>query len=161
MNTDPQTASRTATLDSAAGTAPDDLTLRQYGEAAAATAVYSAAIDKFLAECLEVPEDFVRQDPGVSRIAALLDTLYAAVGLANEVGEALGKIKKAIRGDGPLDGVGTLSETGDSLWYLARLARHAAPDVGDRAISVAAHDNVVKLRDRANRGVLKGNGDNR
>ena len=54
--------------------------------------------------------------------------IYPAIGLGNEAGEVLGKIKKWLRGD---DGKGEMSkerknalkgELGDVLWYLSTLA---------------------------------------
>ncbi len=54
--------------------------------------------------------------------------IYSALGLGNEAGEVMGKIKKWLRGD---DGEGEMSaerkdalkeELGDVLWYLAVLA---------------------------------------
>jgi NTP pyrophosphatase (non-canonical NTP hydrolase) len=90
----------------------------------------------------------------------LLGTLYAALGLANEAGEALGKIKKVIRDDNcvftaeKLDAIE--AELGDVLWYAAVLA-----DELDLDLEVIAQRNLEKLRDRKARGVLKGSGDTR
>ena len=48
---------------------------------------------------------------------------YLMIGLANEVGELLGKYKKQIRGDG--DKYKEIrAELGDVLWYLARMFDH-------------------------------------
>ena len=88
--------------------------------------------------------------------------IYAAIGLGNESGEVLGKIKKWIRGD---DGDGAMSEErrlalkdelGDVLWYLAVLA----DDLGFE-LSEIAEINVAKLTSRKERNVLKGDGDKR
>ena len=80
---------------------------------------------------------------------------YLMIGLANEVGEVLGKYKKQVRGDG--DKYKEIrSELGDVCWYLARLF-----DMYDITLTEALHENYVKLTDRMERGVIKGDGDNR
>jgi NTP pyrophosphatase (non-canonical NTP hydrolase) len=80
---------------------------------------------------------------------------YLMIGLANEVGEVLGKYKKQVRGDG--DKYKEIrSELGDVCWYLARLF-----DMYDITLVEALHENYVKLTDRMERGVIKGDGDNR
>tara|TARA_Y100000296_G_scaffold87428_1_gene133717 strand:+ start:6893 stop:7204 length:312 start_codon:yes stop_codon:yes gene_type:complete len=80
---------------------------------------------------------------------------YLMIGLANEVGEVLGKYKKQVRGDG--DKYKEIrSELGDVCWYLARLF-----DMYDITLVEALHENYVKLEDRKKRGVIKGDGDNR
>lgn len=85
---------------------------------------------------------------------------YPAVGLSNEAGELLGKVKKAMRDD---DGDFTfqrraelIKELGDVLWYAALLADDLDIKLGD-----VAQANLDKLADRAQRGVLQGSGDNR
>ena len=47
-------------------------------------------------------------------------------------------------------------ELGDVLWYLSALA-----DNLDMKLSTIAKKNIEKLKDRKNRGVIKGSGDNR
>lgn len=84
-------------------------------------------------------------------------TLYPAIGLVNESGELLGKVKKTLRGDVdfyPKEAI--IDELGDVLWYAAVLAN----DLGVTLGSVLQR-NLDKLEDRAKRGVIKGNGDNR
>lgn len=86
--------------------------------------------------------------------------IYPALGLANEAGEVLGKIKKVLRDK---EGVFTEEtnkaigdEIGDVLWYIAALARDldiSLEDVADR--------NIQKLLDRRARNVIQGSGDNR
>ncbi len=88
--------------------------------------------------------------------------VYPALGLGNEAGEVMGKIKKWLRGD---DGDGAMSkdrmdllegELGDVLWYLSVLAS----DLGLSLEAVAMH-NLDKLQSRKERGVIKGDGDKR
>ncbi len=84
-----------------------------------------------------------------------IEEQYLVMGLANEVGEFLGKCKKELRGDGVAleDKVG---ELGDVMWYIARLF-----DMYDMSLIEVLHENFLKLTDRKNRGVLKGDGDSR
>lgn len=86
--------------------------------------------------------------------------IYPALGLGNEAGEVLGKIKKVLRdNNGEFDSgwkVKILDECGDVLWYLAALAK----DLGSNLDEVAKI-NMDKLIDRRNRNVIGGSGDNR
>lgn len=86
--------------------------------------------------------------------------VYPTLGLADESGEVVGKIKKVIRDDG---GVITeekkleiKKELGDVLWYLQQIATELNIKFSD-----VAKANVEKLASRLDRGVLKGSGDNR
>ena len=85
---------------------------------------------------------------------------YPALGLAGEAGEVCEKIKKIMRdqkGHFTEDNVEEISkELGDVLWYVAMLAVEF-----NIALSSVAEDNMKKLADRQERGVLKGSGDNR
>lgn len=85
---------------------------------------------------------------------------YPALGLAGEAGEVCEKIKKIMRdqkGHFTEDNVEQISkELGDVLWYVAMVAVEF-----NIALSSIAEDNLVKLQDRVDRGVLKGSGDNR
>lgn len=80
---------------------------------------------------------------------------YTAIGLGNEAGEYLGKIKKAIR-DGYLDKIKAADELGDVLWYVTA----AANELGYSLEAIAAM-NYAKLKSRKERGVLSGSGDSR
>ena len=92
--------------------------------------------------------------------------IYPALGLANEAGEVLGKLKKLIRdSDVRFDGEGKITdqqradlgaELGDVLWYISNLSR----DLGLNLNDVAAM-NLEKLQSRQERGVIGGSGDNR
>lgn len=95
------------------------------------------------------------------------NAVYPAMGLADEAGEVLGKVKKYLRvnGDDPraadlkndpsLRGA-ILQEMGDVLWYLALLAREL-----DTSLEEVALINNGKLGGRKLRGTLHGDGDNR
>lgn len=85
-----------------------------------------------------------------------VEMVYSSMGLSDEAGEVLGKMKKAIREDDPEYLDGALDEAGDVLWYLARLA-----DELDQDLSDVAEGNVEKLSDRMARDVLEGEGDQR
>lgn len=86
--------------------------------------------------------------------------IYPALGLANEAGEVLGKIKKVLRDndgeytDEQLKGIS--AEIGDVLWYMSALCR----DLGVE-LSTVAQENLAKLQSRKERGTLKGSGDKR
>jgi len=81
---------------------------------------------------------------------------YPAMGLAGEVGELLNKLKKTVRDGTPYDREALQGELGDVLWYLAALATDL-----HLSLDAAAESNIQKLIDRAARGKLQGNGDNR
>lgn len=86
--------------------------------------------------------------------------VYPAMGLVDEAGEVVGKIKKVMRDD---NGVVTeekkieiKKELGDVLWYLAQLSTELGLKLSEVAIA-----NVEKLASRKDRDVLHGSGDNR
>ena len=86
---------------------------------------------------------------------------YLSLGIASEAGEVAGKMKKWIRdGDSKMTEAewkqAMASEIGDVLWYCARLAAEL-----DLSLSQIAEDNMEKLLDRKERGVIGGSGDNR
>ena len=85
--------------------------------------------------------------------------LYPALGLAGEAGEVANKVKKLIR-DGHEKNkdyrTEISAEIGDVLWYCAVLADDIGCD-----LQTIANNNIIKLKDRMDRGVIGGNGDNR
>ena len=81
--------------------------------------------------------------------------LYVTLGLMNECGEFGGHIKKMIR-DGHIDDKAAAKELGDCLWYLAMCAEELGYELSEIAAMVLA-----KLKDRAERNVIKGSGDDR
>ncbi|MDE2101173.1 MAG: nucleoside triphosphate pyrophosphohydrolase family protein [Patescibacteria group bacterium] len=86
--------------------------------------------------------------------------LYHVLGACEEIGEQAGKFKKALRDDdGEITGERQdliKKEIGDGLWYLSAIAA-----AFNWPFSEVAKDNLTKLADRAQRGVLKGSGDTR
>lgn len=83
---------------------------------------------------------------------------YPALGLAEEAGEVVGKIKKMMRDNIQLEDQKEKieAEMGDVLWYLAALAH----DCG-LSLQVIAEKNIEKLKARQSAGTLHGEGDNR
>ncbi|CAK0760334.1 MazG nucleotide pyrophosphohydrolase [Gammaproteobacteria bacterium] len=85
---------------------------------------------------------------------------YLVMGLAGEAGELCNKYKKVLRdADGGLieeNAQAMLCESGDVLWYLARLC-----DELGSSLETVAKENVVKLASRKERGKIKGSGDTR
>lgn len=82
--------------------------------------------------------------------------LYPALALNEEAGEVAGKIGKALRDQTPLPIAEIRKELGDVLWQLSALATGL-----EQSLDALAEENLDKLEDRKNRGVLSGSGDNR
>lgn len=86
--------------------------------------------------------------------------VYTTLGLVGEAGEFADKVKKILRdGQGVIthdQHVALAKELGDVLWYVSR----TATELG-LPLALVAEDNVTKLLDRKDRGVLGGSGDNR
>jgi len=82
---------------------------------------------------------------------------YYALGLNGEAGEVAELVKKAMRdSDGVVPNAKMAKELGDVLWYLSRLAAKCG-----YTLEEIAELNIHKLRDRAERGVIRGSGDDR
>ncbi len=81
--------------------------------------------------------------------------IYPAMGLVNEAGEVVGKVKKILR-DGKFDRDAIADEIGDVMWYMAALCRDLNVNMSD-----VAQRNLDKLKDRQERGVIGGSGDTR
>ena len=86
--------------------------------------------------------------------------IYPTLGLVNEAGEVAGKIKKIFRDKqgviGEAEREALKAELGDVLWYLAQVAT----ELGLSLDQIAMH-NLEKLRSRAARGKIQGDGDTR
>ena len=92
------------------------------------------------------------------------DNLYPILGLAEEAGEAAGKVAKHLRSVGRLNAdapdapfVESLkSEIGDICWFVAEICT-----MYGWTLSEVMEQNIEKLTDRRNRDVICGEGDNR
>lgn len=81
---------------------------------------------------------------------------YCILKLNGEAGECAEKLGKALRKRTSVDKEALAYELGDVLWYVANAANVIGYD-----LSTIAEMNVSKLQDRAVRGVIHGDGDNR
>lgn len=99
-----------------------------------------------------------RIEPGNEVTANKLS--YLALGLCGESAEVAEKIAAALSTDGGTltedQRAGILKEAGDTLWYLTRLVDELKSNIGSVAL-----DNLHKVRDRRERGVSQGSGDDR
>ncbi len=104
-----------------------------------------------------VEEFAVYPDSGKGSIQAVT---YTALGLNGEAGEFAEVLKKVMRDSyGNIDSKAKQAfakELGDVFWYLARCAAELGFDLENIASA-----NIEKLTSRKERGVLKGNGDDR
>lgn len=125
----------------------EKLTFEEYQKLARTTALFMEGIEKKYKDTL--PEELHR----------LIALTYTACGLG-EAGEIQGKIKKIIRdnaGEITIEHIQALKgELGDLLYYIA-----ATCDVLGLTLEEVARANNVKLKDRWERGVIKGSGDKR
>jgi len=77
------------------------------------------------------------------------------LGIGEEAGEVVGKIKKLIR-DGSFSKKEVLYELGDLLYYTTATANALGSNIQE-----VADMNMAKLKDRKERNVIQGSGDNR
>lgn len=86
--------------------------------------------------------------------------LYPVLGLCGESGELANKVKKIYRDSGGYPSIdernAVIDELADSLWYIAEIATQLNVSLSD-----VASANLEKLRNRQQRGVIGGSGDNR
>jgi NTP pyrophosphatase (non-canonical NTP hydrolase) len=105
--------------------------------------------------CVEVSWSFPE---GTNEVAA------AGLGLGGEVGEILNAMMKCVRGDFPEEEFQPggsrhewlIGELGGVFWFWAALCMKAGVRPEDVILA-----NKQKIYDRLNRGVIKGDGDNR
>lgn len=99
------------------------------------------------------------QDLAMSTRLESANHLYALMGLVGEVGEVYSLLAKGIR-DGVEDEEAfndkVKKELGDVLWFVAAICEDM-----DYTMDECAEAVVKKLKDRKERGVLGGSGDNR
>lgn len=93
--------------------------------------------------------------------AAYREDFYPLLALPEEVGEFLGKIAKAARGDEKYQDDDVLKaackkELGDILWQL-----NACCKFMETTLEEVALENLEKLQGRVERGTIKGSGDDR
>lgn len=122
--------------------------MTEYQKQTGSTAIYRQATESI---AINASRDHVE---------TLLNICYVAMGLADEAGEVLGKIKKLIRDD---DGVirderkvDIRKELGDVQYYAHELANLFGWDMEE-----VQAENAAKLSSRKQRGVLNGSGDAR
>lgn len=127
--------------------------LNEYQQRASKTSIYPDEIKRML-EPIEHHGDIYGMLMGLFRLN------YVAGGLAGEAGEFANKVKKLIR-----DNAGFVydhetrelaKELGGTLWYISQ----AAKEIGWNLEDIAAL-NLMQLADRAERGKIKGSGDDR
>lgn len=86
--------------------------------------------------------------------------VYFTLGFSGEMGETVDWIKKMARDHGgditPQIKQKLIFELGDAFWYLTNIATEIGVP-----LSLIAETNREKTRDRDNRGVINGSGDNR
>lgn len=87
---------------------------------------------------------------------AVSDELRLVLGLNGEAGELAEKYKKYIRDGDDTYREQVVDELGDVLWYWAMLCRQCG--VSPQTV---AEQNIKKLRDRMDRDVIRGSGDQR
>ena len=94
--------------------------------------------------------------------------VYPVIKLAGETGEFADKVGKYLRNNGEPElvqdaavvlnqyKIQLTSELGDILWYIACFCTRMGIRMED-----VLYDNLVKIRDRAERNVIRSEGDNR
>lgn len=94
------------------------------------------------------------------RDGSIIGLAYVTLGLCGESGEFSEKIKKVIRDhNNEIDEAKRellLYELGDIMWYVSQAAFELCSDLEE-----VAELNIKKLRSRADRNVIKGEGDSR
>lgn len=137
---------------------------KEYQEEAKKTAIYPDFREMIVGRLSKINAYTANPKP-TKELIDEVDTIcknpyYPALGLAGEVGEFCNKLKKVMR-----DNCGEITdefldfakgEVGDIMWYVAAVCSELGLDMNE-----IAESNIEKLFSRKDRGVLKGNGDNR
>lgn len=134
-------------------------------EAHLAAVSFDANIDRYMRITTDVAvykksvDDFV-DNASKEDIKKLLYKCYVVIGLASEVGEVAGLLKRVLRGDNNESeaqaDINMEKELGDVAWYLAQACKQYG-----YLPSCVLYDNAKKLIDRKSRNKLHGTGDNR
>jgi len=99
-------------------------------------------------------------DTAIAHPDPLMDKTIWAMGVAGEAGEVLEKWKKIVAYKegliSPEDRVELGKELADVVWYIAVMAHSL-----DLSLDDLMRQNLEKLQSRKQRGVQKGEGDNR
>jgi NTP pyrophosphatase (non-canonical NTP hydrolase) len=106
-------------------------------------------------------EEYQKRARSTAVYPAQSQIVYPALGLAGEAGEVAELVKKWLRDERShnvsAERVDKLAaELGDVLWYIANLCTDLGLD-----LQMVASRNIEKLADRAERGKIRGDGDNR
>jgi NTP pyrophosphatase (non-canonical NTP hydrolase) len=81
---------------------------------------------------------------------------YYFLGLVEEAGEVAGLRKRFLRDEGNIEPEKLAKELGDVLWYVAMIGKQYGLNMDSIAV-----ENIRKLTDRKERGVITGTGDER
>lgn len=130
------------------------MNVNDIAEAIASTAIYTDNAEGFL-RTLGVPEDAIeRMNP--EQYKPVIALIYVAIGAANEAGEALGAVKKMLRGDHDYATAKSLfaKENRDVAWYSFEGMRVAGAGAEDELQML-----IDKLAERAASGTLQGSGE--
>ncbi len=120
------------------------LTPNEYQRRAKATAIYRKNIESMV-------DAMSREE-----IIDLFCKLYCTLGAMDELGELASIYKRFLRDGTPIQDVKVLAELGDKEWYNSMHAEEYGEPFGDVLAT-----NLDKLSDRAERGGIKGEGDER
>jgi NTP pyrophosphatase (non-canonical NTP hydrolase) len=120
-------------------------------------------VDALMKEIDSMPHDvtmgeYQHKASGTAEYPDAYKIVYPLLGLVGEVGELANKYKKVLRGDYQYADIESalVKELGDVLWYISALATDMNSKLND-----VAQDNLAKLQKRAEKGMIKGSGDDR
>lgn len=103
-----------------------------------------------------ISEFYIYQKEAMTFRKESADEWYALLNLSAEVGELHSLYAKSLRDGHKLPRDLVKKELGDILWMVAAIAQDQ-----HMSLDEVAWGNLAKLRDRKERGVIEGNGDNR